>query len=246
MLSAQTFTHPFCFTEQEFLSSYQNSSIMEQVQETFTTATDARILHAYKEYLLNHGHQPASVFRFATDLGITEDEFYRHFGSFEGIENRIWAGFIGNTLAAIEQDETFTGFSSRDKILTFYFALFEELKKSRSFVLLQLKNHRKPEITPSFLKEFRAAYEKFISGVIEEGKASGEVAKRPFVDKRYAGVFWFHLGFLLLFWRDDNSAGFEKTDAAIEKSVNLAFDLIGKGAFDSVVDFAKFLYQTKA
>jgi hypothetical protein len=54
-----------------------------------------------------------------------------------------------------------------------------------------------------------------------------------------------HLGFLLLFWRDDESAGFEKTDAAIEKSVNLAFDLIGKGAVDSAFDFAKFLYQAK-
>ena len=50
---------------------------------------------------------------------------------------------------------------------------------------------------------------------------------------------------MLKFWKDDSSADFEKTDAAVEKSVNLAFDLIGKGAVDSVVDFAKFLYQTK-
>lgn len=219
---------------------------MEQAQETFSAATDSRIIQAYKDYLLNHGYQPASVYKFAAELGISEDEFYKHFGSFDGIENSIWKEFINNTIQALEQDEAFSSFSSRDKILTFYFALFEELKKSRSFVLLQLKNHRKLEFTPTFLKEFRATYEKFISGILEEGKASGEVAKRPFFDKRYAGVFWFHLGFLLLFWRDDNSAGFEKTDAAIEKSVNLAFDLIGKGAFDSVVDFAKFLYQTKA
>lgn len=219
---------------------------MEQAQETFSAATGSRIIQAYKEHLLNHGYQPASVYKFAVDLGISEEEFYKHFGSFDGIENSIWKEFITNTVQALEQDEAFSSFSSRDKILTFYFALFEELKKSRSFVLLQLKNHRKLEFTPSFLKDFRSAYEKFISGILEEGKASGEVAKRPFFDKRYAGVFWFHLGFLLLFWRDDNSAGFEKTDAAIEKSVNLAFDLIGKGAFDSVVDFAKFLYQTKA
>ncbi|PZR29969.1 MAG: hypothetical protein DI535_00245 [Citrobacter freundii] len=219
---------------------------MEQAQETFSAATDSRIIQAYKEYLLNYGYQPASVYKFAAELGISEDEFYKHFGSFDGIENSIWKEFINNTIQALERDEAFASFSSKDKILTFYFALFEELKKSRSFVLLQLKNHRKLEFTPTFLKEFRSTFEKFISGILEEGKASGEVARRPFFDKRYAGVFWFHLGFLLLFWRDDNSAGFEKTDAAIEKSVNLAFDLIGKGAFDSVVDFAKFLYQTKA
>ena len=49
----------------------------------------------------------------------------------------------------------------------------------------------------------------------------------------------------MLFWKEDNSPGFEKTDAAIEKSVNLAFDLIGKGAVDSAIDFAKFMYQNK-
>jgi hypothetical protein len=54
------------------------------------------------------------------------------------------------------------------------------------------------------------------------------------------------MGFILLFWKEDDSAGFEKTDAAVEKSVNLAFDLIGKGAVDSAIDFAKFLYQNKS
>ena len=36
---------------------------------------------------------------------------------------------------------------------------------------------------------------------------------------------------------------FEKTDEAVEKVVNLSFDLIGKGAVDSMLDFAKFMYQ---
>jgi hypothetical protein len=54
-----------------------------------------------------------------------------------------------------------------------------------------------------------------------------------------------HLGFVIHFWKQDDSAGFEKTDAVIEKSVNLAFDLISKGAVDSAIDFAKFMYQTK-
>jgi hypothetical protein len=78
-----------------------------------------------------------------------------------------------------------------------------------------------------------------------DGKTRGEVAARPYLDKQYPALFWFHLGFVLLFWKDDDSAGFEKTDAAVEKSVNLAFDLIGKGALDTAIDFAKFIYQTK-
>jgi hypothetical protein len=148
-------------------------------------------------------------------------------------------------LLRLKADESYARFSAREKILAFYYTFFEDLKSSRSFVLLQLEQHRRPELTPEFLKDFKATYEDYVEGVLTIGQGNGEVAKRPYVDKRYPQVFWVQMGFLLLFWKDDNSAAFEQTDAAIEKSVNLAFDLIGKGAIDTAFDFAKFLYQTK-
>jgi hypothetical protein len=48
--------------------------------------------------------------------------------------------------------------------------------------------------------------------------------------------------FVIGFWIKDNSQGFEKTDAAIEKAVNLSFDLLGKNIADSAFDFAKFVF----
>jgi transcriptional regulator with XRE-family HTH domain len=218
---------------------------MEQIQDTEVMAPETRMITAYISYVLNNGHKPPSVYKFAQDLGISEENFYDHFGSFTSIERKIWLDFINNTISRIENDEAYPGFGSRDKILTFYYAFFEELKKTRSFVLLQLEQQKKRTLTPDFLKDFRNRYTSFIEVIVQEGKATGDIARRPFIDKRYPSVFWIHMNFLLLFWRDDNSSGFEKTDAAIEKSVNLAFELICKGAVDSVVDFAKFLYQSK-
>jgi hypothetical protein len=188
---------------------------MEQIQDTEVMAPETRMITAYISYVLNNGHKPPSVYKFAQDLGISEENFYDHFGSFTSIERKIWLDFINNTISRIENDEAYPGFGSRDKILTFYYAFFGN------------------------------RYTSFIEVIVQEGKATGDIARRPFIDKRYPSVFWIHMNFLLLFWRDDNSSGFEKTDAAIEKSVNLAFELICKGAVDSVVDFAKFLYQSK-
>lgn len=218
---------------------------METMHETDNAATESRIEKAYIEYILNNGTQPPSVYKFASDLGITEESFYNHYGSFEGLERKIWKGFIDRTIDRVNTDEAYQGFSARDKLLTFYYAFFEELKSNRSFILIQLKKHRTPELTPGFLKDFKQTYISYVEGIIKSGKENGEIARRPFFDKRYAPLFWYHMGFLLIFWRDDNSAGFERTDAAIEKSVSLAFEFIGKGAVDSVIDFAKFLYQSK-
>jgi Tetracyclin repressor-like, C-terminal domain len=209
-------------------------------------SSDDKIRSAYVEYLLIQGKRPPSVFKFCLDLGIQEDAFYNVFGSFDSVEKHIWKSFIDKSINRLKADSAFSGFATREKILAFYFTLLEELKQHRSYVLFQLENSKKPEMVPEYIKAFKASFESFFESTLNEGKGSGEIANRPILDKRYPQLFWLHMGFILLFWKDDDSAGFEKTDAAIEKSVNLAFDLIGKGAVDSAIDFAKFLYQNKS
>jgi AcrR family transcriptional regulator len=205
----------------------------------------ASLQTAYIEHVLNNGTPPVSIFKFCADQGITEDEFYTHFGSFEGLERAIWKGFIERTTSRLKADESFVTFSAREKVLAFYYTLFEEFRSSRSYILVQLSHYKKPELVPGFLKDFKSEYETFIESILAAGRTNREVARRPYLEKGYPKIFWLHMGFLLIFWKDDDSAAFEKTDAAIEKSVNLAFDLIGAGALDSAFDFAKFLYQTK-
>ena len=203
------------------------------------------IVRTYRDHILQHGTRPPSVFKFCSDNGFTEGIFYDHFGSFDAVEKYIWKQFITTTRARLQADKQYLTFSAREKMLAFYYTLFEELKSSRSFILVQLSNNRRLEIIPEFMKDFRDEFQKFVDTVMDSGRAGGEIAKRPYLDKRYPSLFWLHMGFMIMYWKDDSSAAFENTDAAIEKSVNLAFDLIGKGAVDSAFDFAKFLYQTK-
>lgn len=208
-------------------------------------ASDSAIKAAYIANLLTTGTRPVSVYKFCVDAGIREDDFYDFFGSFDGLERSIWKSFIDKTILRLKSDKAYQDFSSREKILAFFYTLLEELRLNRSFVLLELNSFRKLELVPASLKDFKATYEAFIEGVINDGKSTGEVATRPYLDNRYPKLSWFHLAFVIQFWKEDDSAGFEKTDAVVEKSVNLAFDLIGKGAVDSAIDFAKFLYQNK-
>jgi hypothetical protein len=222
----------------------RNTRVATRTAKTNGSSAD-KIRTAYVDYLLTQGKQPASVYKFCIDLGLKEDAFYSSFGSFEAIEKDVWTRFITKTVTTLQSDKGFATFTTRERILSFYYALLEELKNNRSFVIQQLGSFRKPELTPSYLKGFKQVFEEFISSTLNHGKSNGEVGTRPYLEKLYPQLFWMHLGFVLLFWRDDDSIGFEQTDAAVEKSVNLAFDLIGKGAIDSAFDFAKFLYQSK-
>jgi hypothetical protein len=220
-------------------------STRKQSRKAVSLPSESKIKSAYQDHLLRSGSRPASVYKFCLDIDIKEEDFYNFFGSFDAVERQIWNGFIQKTISRLKADEAFGLFTAREQILSFYFALIEELRSHRSFILLQLTDIRQTDVAPPFLKDFRSSFEKFMGEILNAGKGKGEIANRPWLDERYPGLFWLHMIFILRFWRNDDSAGFEKTDAAIEKSVNLAFDLISKGAVDTAFDFGKFLFQNR-
>jgi AcrR family transcriptional regulator len=206
-------------------------------------STTDKILAAYRQHVLTEGKQPSSVFVFCQSLGIPESTFYDSFGSFEAIDKAIWKGYFDATRDSLAADKSYSSFTLREKILAFYFTLAEVLKGDRSFAIHGLQAAKHSLFPPAFIRAFQDEFTAWLNPILNEGKQQGEVATRPMLDTRYDKVFLMHLMFILQFWSHDDSPGFEKTDAAIEKSVNLAVDLIGKGILDNALDFGKFLFQ---
>ncbi|GAB3767549.1 TetR family transcriptional regulator C-terminal domain-containing protein [Spirosoma horti] len=213
-----------------------------------------KIRKAYTEYVLENGKQPTSVFQFAKKLKIAEADFYTHYTSFDAIEADIWLAFFKDAKTTVETDETYQGYSVREKLLAFYYTWIELLKAQRSFVVYsfgrlkdQSKGKRIQSLTPKvpILNPFKDEFFDYARDLLAEGRESKEVEPRPFVTDRYPDALWGQTLYLLDFWIRDVSKNFEKTDTAIEKSVNTAFDLIGRSPLDTLFDFAKFMYQNK-
>jgi len=202
---------------------------------------------AYLDYLRRHGRAPKTVFAFADAQGITEGEFYRHYASFAVIDREAWAEFGREARAQAAQEPAWQGYGAREKLLAFYYTLLEILKNNRSFVLLTLgrSQRRQPALVPKVLQQFEAEFKDFIQEILQEGRATGEVASRPFLQEGYGRIFLRQLQFILLYFVRDESANFERTDAAVEKAVTLSFDLVGRNTFDSALDFGRFLLQKR-
>ena len=66
---------------------------------------------------------------------------------------------------------------------------------------------------------------------------------KKYSDPVFAEGAWVQFLFVLKFWLNDHSKGFEKTDILIEKSVNTAFDLIDTKPVESLFDLGKFLWK---
>jgi AcrR family transcriptional regulator len=221
---------------------------MENTTAKKATKVDPRtkIITGYLNHVLENGSEPRSIYKFAKELKMKEADFYTYFTSFEAIKSAIWGKLFDDTIQNLESQEVFKEYSAREKLLGFLFTLVEELKNNRSYLLSlyggkqDLKN-----LLPQEIKTFRNKFKDFANEIILEGKETEEIANRPLITERYDEALWLQVWFVFQFWLKDTSPSFEKTDAAIEKSVNLAFDLMGKSALDTFIDFAKFLYQNK-
>ena len=224
--------------------------MISQTNTTFFTflnkkkmATQAQIKKGYIDYVLTNDEQPKSVYSFVKKLKITEAEFYAFYASFESIEKNIWFELTIETIDEVKKQELWAQYSSREKMLSFFYSYVELLKSQRSFVIYSLKKQPKKLGTPAVLSGVKPIFENFAEEIINDGLASGELADRKFFAKRYKDALWVQYAFILNFWIDDDSNGFEKTDEAIERGIQVTFDLFQRSPIDNLFEYGKFLSQ---
>lgn len=207
--------------------------------------TDDIIIKWYMDYVLEHGVTPKSIYKFCKSHDIDEATFYGYFGSFEGLRKSIWAKFYSNTESLILKNKEFENFSNRDKMLTFFYSFFELLTLNRSYVLLELESARGTLKNLAELQGLRKHLKAFTTELIADGNADKKLKITKHNPRIFSEGAWLQFLFLLRFWMDDDSAGFEKTDMAIEKSVTTIFDVFDNTPLDNIIDFGKFIFKEK-
>ncbi|HEV7349635.1 TetR family transcriptional regulator C-terminal domain-containing protein [Telluribacter sp.] len=204
------------------------------------------IQKTYKEYVLEHGTPPPSVFIFMKRLNLTEGEFYDFYNNFESIEQDDWLTSFQQARDLAESEEVYFQYSVREKLLSFYYTWVEVLKKDRSYFVYSYQRLKQPVGRHTgHLALLKDAFSAFALELVMEGRESKEVVIRPVISDKYVDGLWMQCLYILDFWVKDTSRGFEKTDTAIEKMVNTSFDLMGQSVVDTVLDLAKFVYQNR-
>ncbi len=206
---------------------------------------DLQIISLYMNDVLEMNEAPKNVFIFCKKHTIEESDFYSFFGSLEALQKDIWLKFFENAVATIEKEPTFETYSDKNKLLTLYFTLFEILTLNRSYVLFSLKENKEGLKNLKYLTTFRKHFKEYIATTIKSKPSEpfGKVAK--VTEPVFSEGAWLQFLFLLKFWLDDTSKGFEKTDVLIEKSVNTVVDLLDTKPLESLFDLGKFLWKEK-
>jgi hypothetical protein len=207
---------------------------------------EKQIIEKYISYVLEHNEQPKNIYSFAKNAAISESDFYKHFGSFENLEQEIFASFFTNTHNLLSKNEEYNSFDAQNKLLSFYFTFFEVLTANRSYVIFVLSKHKNSLKNLSVLSNLRSHFFSFIQEIEIELPDFKQEKIEKLQQKSLQQVAWTQLLLTLKFWMDDTSPSFEKTDIFIEKSVTTAFELLNITPLKSLIDLGKFIYKEKA
>lgn len=205
--------------------------------------TANNLLEAYMQAVLDSGQFPATVYAFCKEQGWEESDFYEQFGSLDGLRRTVWTAFFEQAVRRLEQSPDFQAAPAREKVLGFFYTFFEVLALNRSYALFDLEHGRRGPARFERLSGLRKPLRDLAGTWLADAPGSGKWVEAR--QRLVAEGFWAQLLFLLDFWMHDQSAGFAKTDAAIEKSVHVLFDLLDHTPLERVIDFGKFLVQER-
>lgn len=203
------------------------------------------IITMFMDYVLEHEKLPKTVYKFCKVNNIEESDYYLYYGSIDALKKGIWDTFFENTINVIHKNAEYQEFTNRDKMLTFFYTFFEVLTLNRSYVLFVMDNAGSPLKNLEQLKGLRKSVKQFAKGLINDGNADKNLKITKHNPQLFSEGAWLQTMFLMNFWKSDDSVSFEKTDVAIEKSVNTIFDLFDNTPLENILDFGKFLYKEK-
>lgn len=207
--------------------------------------TKQSIKQAYKELAVADKMLPLSLKLVGEKADLSLAEVRDLYPGSLDIQREIWLEYLRETLETVEKSPEFVEYLVREKLLAFYFTFFELLSDDREFLQLFKEKLGIWNYNPEFMEFFKTAFLEFVGMLIAEGSSNEEIAERMVLGNQYTGWHWPQLLYLVNQWLNDETESFAQTDQAIEKSVNLGFDIMGRNLFDSAFDFLKFVMVRK-
>jgi len=203
----------------------------------------ASLIQAYSTHILTYGERPASVQAFARANGLDVSAILAEFSSFEAIENHIFYTLFEEVITQLEMDEDYLQYDVGTKLLSVDYTWLEILSRNRSLVTFIDMKARTSVGIPAYLAAIKDSFLDLADRILDQGRETGEIADRWVVSRYYKNLIWGHAQFIFNYWLHDMSRSFERSDAAVEKSLRLVIELIRPNVFDAGVDLARFLLQ---
>lgn len=195
--------------------------------------------------VLEKNEAPKNVYLFCKENSVEEADFYSFFNSLDALKETIWVKFFENTINTLHKDTNYAGYENRNKLLSLYFTFFEILTLNRTYVYYALKDNKEGLRNLKQLTSLRNHFKDYIVDILKSAETEKDSKIKKVTTPLFSEGAWLQFLFILKFWLDDRSKGFEKTDIMIEKAVKATFDILDTTPLESLFDLGKFIWKER-
>lgn len=207
------------------------------------TITDSTILNLYMDYVVEFKSTPLTVEEFSKHFKFDSDIFYNYYSSFTELQRSIFKTIFDNSIEVLKNSVEFETFDNRNKLISLYFTIFENLSLNRDYVVFTLDGFENQLKALNIFSDFKNSFLAFIDEIGLDNSFINIDGLENIQKKTIKQSAWLQFLFIMKFWLNDTSDSFEKTDVLIEKSINTSFDLLDHSFLKSAIDLGKFLYK---
>ncbi|RKS21716.1 hypothetical protein CLV94_2350 [Flavobacterium endophyticum] len=207
---------------------------------------DDQLIELYMNAVLEKNEAPKNVYLFCKEHAIEEADFYSFFNSLDAVKEAIWVKFFDNVVGMLQKDSNYASYENRNKLLSLYFTLFEILTLNRSYIFYTLKDNKEGLRNLKQLASLRNHFKDYIVDILKSGETEKDSKVKKITRPVFSEGAWLQFLFILKFWLEDTSKGFEKTDIMIEKAVKATFDILDTTPLESLFDLGKFIWKERA
>lgn len=207
---------------------------------------DDQLIELYMNAVLEKNEAPKNVYLFCKEHAIEEADFYSFFNSLDAVKEAIWVKFFDNVVGMLQKDSNYASYENRNKLLSLYFTLFEILTLNRSYIFYALKDNKEGLRNLKQLASLRNHFKDYIVDILKSGETEKDSKVKKITRPVFSEGAWLQFLFILKFWLEDTSKGFEKTDIMIEKAVKATFDILDTTPLESLFDLGKFIWKERA
>ncbi|OJX49399.1 MAG: heat-shock protein [Flavobacterium sp. 38-13] len=206
---------------------------------------DDQLIEMYMNTVLEKNEAPKNVYLFCKENTVEEADFYSFFNSLDALKETIWVKFFENTINTLHKDTNYAGYENRNKLLSLYFTFFEILTLNRTYVYYALKDNKEGLRNLKQLTSLRNHFKDYIVDILKSAETEKDSKIKKVTTPLFSEGAWLQFLFILKFWLDDRSKGFEKTDIMIEKAVKATFDILDTTPLESLFDLGKFIWKER-
>lgn len=201
------------------------------------------LLGLFAQYLREKGRRPRSFARFCQAYELDAEETRTSFPTITSMEKAVWLHWFEETLHVLADSAEYKNYSARERLLSFYYTWMETIQPFSGYIRSAPALPRLFSGMDWFLADMQRAFLKYANELVQLAASNDEIMKRPVITNFYNQALWQQFLFVMNYRLKDTSSGQAKTDEAIERAVNLSFELAGRNQIDSLVDFGKFLLK---